>query len=152
MLDLKNKTPPGRHASHDDAESEVPMSDFEGHGLEYDYRQIVEHQFERWGIRLDCVHIEIRKLGHADDGLDVFVAMVRICAWDRPSVLRLLIGLPLLERRVRRAVRQSWLADLSHFTGLWVHASEHVAPAAERDELRALLAAVTLPVPDTAPG
>ena len=152
MLDLKKMLPAGAVTSPDDAESEQPPSDFQDKGLEYEYHEVVAREFERWGIRRDCVHIEVRKLGPAADGFDVFVAMVRIRDWDRTSALRLLLGLPILERRVRRSVRQTWLADLSHFTGIWVHASEGLALGDDRTELRELLASLTLPVPDSAVG
>jgi hypothetical protein len=151
MLDLKNLLPV-RDRAGDGPESEQPPSDFRGKGLEFEYHEVVTRQFERWGIRPECAHIEIRKLGRAEDGFDIFVAMVRIREWDRTSGLRLLLGLPILERRVRRSVRQTWLADLSHFTGLWVHASEGLTLGGDRAELRELLASLTLPVPDSGVG
>jgi hypothetical protein len=78
----------------------------------------------------------VKKSGQAADGLDVFVAMVRLLKWDQHSGVRLLLGLPLMENKIRKTVRATWLADYSHFAGLWVHASETLQVP---DNLRNLL-------------
>ena len=92
--------------------------------------------------------IEVRKIGQAPDGYDVFVGMVRLVRWERHSALRVLLGLPLLEAKIRKTVRATWLADYSHFTGLWLHTSEQLQVP---DELRELLGALAPAQPSEAP-
>jgi hypothetical protein len=119
-----------------------------GEGLETDYQGIIASQFRRWGVSNQCVTIEVRKIGQAPDGYDVFVGMVRLVRWERHSALRVLLGLPLLEAKIRKTVRATWLADYSHFTGLWLHTSEQLQVP---DELRELLGALAPAQPSEAP-
>ena len=114
-----------------------------GEGLEVEYQQLIADQFRRLGINDVCTTIEVRRIGHGPHGFDLLVGMIRVHRWERTSVLRLLIGLPLIESRVRKLVRSTWLADYSHFGGLWVHASEHLHEAPGAEELRELLLALT---------
>ncbi len=114
-------------------------------GLEVEYERMVRAQFDRLGIASDCVTIEVRRIGHGPHGFDVLVAMVRLHRWERASALKLLVGLPLIESRLRKLVRSTWLADYSHFAGLWLHASEHLHEEPGVEELRELLASLTPP-------
>ena len=116
-----------------------------GEGLEAEYRELISGHFVRWGIRKESVTIEVKKSGQAPDGLDVFVAMVRLVKWDRNSGVHLLLGLPLMENKIRKTVRATWLADYSHFAGMWVHASENLQAA---DDLRSLLSTLVPSVRD----
>lgn len=108
--------------------------------LQGEYGAVVRALFARAGITPQSVHLDLRHLGSAPDERPVFLAMVRLVAWDRPSSLRLSLGLPLLERSLRRQLRGSWLLEVSHFGGLWLHASTPLQedPDALR-ELRALV-------------
>ena len=136
-----------------DADSEYHPSDRNGDGLEVEYHSIIAQQFKRWGIKPGCVSIEVRKFGRAPDGFDVFVGMVRLSRWERASGFRVLLGLPLLETKVRKAVRATWLADFSHFGGLWLHTSEQLHSMAGAGELRDVLVdLVPPPVSAVAPG
>jgi hypothetical protein len=134
-----------------DPDSDYHPSDRKGEGLELEYQSLIATQFRRWGISTTCVSIEVRRIGHAPDGFDVLVGMVRLAKWERLSALRVLVGLPLLESKVRRAVRGTWLADYSHFGGLWLHASERVNAQGATAELRELLMQLAPPSPP-APG
>lgn len=132
-----------------DPDSDYHPSDRSGVGLEVEYQQLIAQQFRRWGISPSTITIEVRRLGQAHDGYDVLVGMVRLAHWERDSALRVLLGLPMLEHKVRKMVRGTWLADFSHFGGLWLHASEQLhAEGASRD-LRDLLVQL---VPPTPPG
>jgi hypothetical protein len=128
-----------------DPDSEYHPSDRRGEGLEVEYQTLIATQFRRWGISTGCVTIEVRQIGRAPDGFDVFVGMVRLAKWDRPSALRVLIGLPLLEAKVRKSVRSTWMADFSHFGGLWLHASEQLQTTAAPAELRQLMVQLVPP-------
>lgn len=120
----------------DTADTNFQHSPRNGEGLEAEYCELISGHFSRWGIQTSCVTIEVKKSGQAQDGFDVFVAMVRMVKWDRHSSLRLLLGLPLMETKIRKTVRATWLADYSHFAGIWVHVADSVQIP---DELRSLL-------------
>lgn len=130
-----------------DPDSDYHPSDRRGEGLEIEYQSLIATQFRRWGIATGSVTIEVRQIGRAPDGFDVFVGMVRIAQWHRPSALRVLLGLPLLEGKVRRMVRATWLADFSHFGGLWLHASEQLQHTSAMGELRDLMVQLVPPTP-----
>jgi hypothetical protein len=118
-------------------------SDRSTHGLEDEYQVLIANKFRRWGISPSCVTIEVRQLGKASDGFDVFIGMIRLTHWHRVSALRVLIGLPLLEGKVRKSIRATWLADVSHFAGLWLHASEQMQLTGELQDLIALHAPIS---------
>ena len=142
-----------RPRQHDvDPDSEYHPSDRRGEGLEVEYQTLIATQFRRWGIATGCVTIEVRHIGRAPDGFDVFIGMVRLAKWDRPSALRVLVGLPLLEAKVRKTVRGTWLADFSHFGGLWLHASESLHHTPAMAELRELMLQLVPPSPPGPPG
>jgi hypothetical protein len=130
-----------RARKHDERE---PDSDYHpsaprGEGLEVEYQNLIADQFRRWGIAPGAVTIEVQLFGRAPDGFNVFVGMVRLAQWERASAMRVLIGLPLLEAKVRKLVRGTWLADFSHFGGLWLHASESLASGPGAAEMRELM-------------
>ncbi|MEO5672574.1 MAG: hypothetical protein ABIR26_17960 [Ramlibacter sp.] len=141
MIDLKNLF--HRPAKSNVIETNDPGSDYhpssERGGLEVEYQKLVAAQFRHWGVAMGCVTIEVRKIGVAADGYDVFVAMVRLMQWHRPSAIRVLLGLPVLEAKIRKAVRSTWLADHAHFVGLWLHSSEQLQETAGMTELRELV-------------
>lgn len=114
-------------------------------GLHAEYQRIIELQMKRWGVSETCASVEVHQVGKAADGREVFVGAVRLHAWDRKPALRLLLGLPLLEAKVRKTIRAHWLAEVSHFSGLWLHASEKLQGTAASGELRSLVVALTGP-------
>lgn len=127
------------------ADSDYHPSTPPGSGLEVEYHGLIAMQLRRMGIAPDSISIEVRPVGKGPHGFDVLVGMVRLHRWDRVSALRVLVGLPLLEAKVRKMVRGSWLADFSYFGGLWLHASEQVHAAPGAEELRDLLRQWTPP-------
>lgn len=106
------------------------------------YRELVANELVRWGVPEKAVAIEIRREGHSG-GLAGFVALVHLLEWRGAETLPLLLGLPFLERRLRRALQSHWLADVSAFTGLWLHAPEGMLAAPGSDHLRELLMGLT---------
>ena len=138
MFDLKKFFLRG--SRHADPDSEYHPSGKSTEGLQVEYQTLIASQFRRWGISQSCTTIEVRKLGQAPDGYDVFVGLVRLSHWERESALRVLLGLPLLEAKVRRTLRATWLADFSHFAGLWLHSSEEIHRAGELHNLLGRLA------------
>ncbi len=144
MFDLrklfaKDAMPGGRTAA------EAAQSPGPGEGLEVEYERLIRAQFERLGISSECATVEVRRIGQGSHGFDVLVAMVRLHRWERASALKLLVGLPLIESRLRKLVRSTWLADYSHFAGLWLHASEHLHEDPGVEELRELLTSLAPP-------
>ena len=141
MIDLKKffirSMTPARSRDRE-PDSGYHPSDRSSHGLEVEYQVLIANKFRRWGISPSCVTIEVKQLGRAPDGFDVFIGMIRLTHWHRVSALRVLIGLPLLEGKVRKSVRATWLADVSHFAGLWLHASEQLQLTGELQDLIAL--------------
>lgn len=127
---------------------DAPKGDAEG-ALLSEYERQVALVLRRWGIPESCSSIEIVRLGEGGDGRQVFVALVRIFAWERRPALRLLLGLPLLERKVRKAIRAHWVSELSHFGGVWLHASERLAESGADQDLRHLIASLTHPRPSS---
>ena len=117
--------------------------------LPSEYERQISLVLRRWGIPESCASIEVIQIGDGGDGRQVFVALVRIFAWERRPALRLMLGLPLLERKVRKAIRAHWVSDMSHFGGLWLHASERIAQSEADTELRHLIASLTHPRPST---
>ena len=81
----------------------------------------------------------MRPSGKQRDGRTTFVGMLRLVHWERMSAVRLLLGLPILESRVRRMVRGSWLHDVSHFGGIWLHASGQLQDTHAMEDLRTLV-------------
>lgn len=136
MFDLKKFFLRGSGGARSDPDSDYHHSDEAPAGLQVEYHTVIANQFRRWGISPACATIEVRKLGLAPDGYDVLVGLVRLVSWERDSALRLLLGLPMLEVKVRKSLRATWLADYSHFAGLWLHSSEHLHRS---EELRSLL-------------
>lgn len=132
LLKLFQKSP-------DDPETRVDASDQQAEGLEPEFRDIIVEQLVRGGVDPDCVTLEIRQLGHATDGKQVYMGMMRLAQWNERSALRLLLGLPLLQAKVRRQVRSSWLEDLCHFGGLWLHPSGQFEETEAMERLRVLL-------------
>lgn len=135
----------GRHRDDHGRDTEVSASLPAGQGLESDYEGLITSQCHRWGIADGVVTVEVRQIGRAADGLDVYLGMVRLAQWERDSALRLLLGLPLLETKIRKMVRTLWLGEVSHFGGLWLHASEQLNATNAMRELRDLLKHLTPP-------
>lgn len=54
---------------------------------------------------------------------------MKIVRWERPTGLRLLLGLPLLERKVRKVLPGLWFADVSPFEGSWLRAAGQLQEA-----------------------
>lgn len=143
MVDLRKlfaRDPPGGDQGRD---TEVNPSLRSGENLESEYESLISTQCRRWGISPASVSVQVRQLGRAGDGRLVYVGMLRLTKWDRVSALRMLIGLPLLEAKLRKAVRNLWLGEISHFSGLWLHASEQLSSTPAMKELRDVMLELT---------
>ena len=120
--------------------------------IQAEYRACIDEVLARAGVASECVEVEIRHLGTPRDGRPAFSAMVRLVAWERHSGLRVLLGLPMLERGARRLIGASWVGDTSHFAGLWLHPSGQIIDRALLKELGADLGTLEgAPVSSVAP-
>ena len=120
-------------------ETELSPSGHSVDEITREYRALIVDQLVRGGVDPECVEIEVRQAGKARDGHQVFIGMLRLVRWERTSAVRLLLGLPILESRVRRVVRGSWLRELSYFGGIWVHASGQLQDSTAMEDLRAMV-------------
>jgi hypothetical protein len=136
MLDLRKFL---QREPADNPVTEVEPSGHSADEVAREYRTIINEQLVRGGVLPKCVEVEVRPAGKLRDGHQMFVGMLRLTSWERTSAIRLLLGLPILESRLRRAVRGSWLREVSHFGGIWVHASGQMQDAHAMEDLRALI-------------
>ena len=134
LLKLFHRTSPA-----DDPETRIDPAEHRGDDLEAEFRAIILEQLTRGGVLDDCVSIDVRAVGRAPDGRQVYLAMLRLMRWEHTSALRLLLGLPLLRGKVRKAIHHSWLADLTHFSGLWLHPSGQFEETGAMRDLRNMI-------------
>lgn len=113
----------GQSAENDSSHTRYSSLQLTGEGLEREYEDIVRAQIARLGVPLDTVHVEVRPAGTRQDGRHIYLGMVRLTQWEPRTSLRLLVALPLLETKTRQSLETTWLMDVSHFGGLWIHAS-----------------------------
>lgn len=123
-------------------ETSLQASEHSAAELSNAYRELVAHELSRWGVPDSAVTIEIRRDGQSG-GVASFAALVHLLEWNGMETLPLLLGLPFLERKLRRALQSHWLADVSAFSGLWLHAPEGMLAAPGSGHLRELLMGLT---------
>ena len=104
-----------------------------------EYRSILIDQLIRGGVSPDCVEIEVKQTGKLRDGRIVYTGMLRLVKWDRARSVRLLLGLPILESRLRPVVRGSWVHEVSAFGGVWLHASGQLQDSDAMEDLRSIV-------------
>ena len=111
-------------------------------GLDAEYRRMVMNHLERLGVPPDCAVVEIEELD-IKRGKQAFVATVCLVAWERNAVLRVLLSLPLLDKKVRKAAEVSWVADVSDFKGVRLRVAESLHTSRATSELRHLVVSLT---------
>jgi hypothetical protein len=123
----------------EDPETRVNPTDQRGDNLEAEIQDAILEQLAKGGVTLDCVAIDVRDIGRGSDGRPVYLALLRLTRWEETSAVRLLLGLPLLQAKVRKAVQSSWLDQVAHFSGLWVHPSGQFEETAAMNDLRNMI-------------
>lgn len=113
-------------------------------GLGDEYHRLVLQHLQRWGVHESCATVEIQQLA-PQGGKDVFVASVCLRSWDRNAALRVLLGLPLLDQKIRKAAQGLWLADVSIFQGVVLKVAEGLHGTTPSAELRHLIVSLTGP-------
>ena len=139
MIDLRKLLQRDALVPEENPETQLDASSRSVDEITAEYRDIVMDQIARGGVSASSVELDVRAAGKLRDGRVNYVGMLRLVQWERPSAVRLLLGLPILESRVRRLVRGSWLNDVSHFGGLWLHASGQLQDSDAMEDLRMLL-------------
>jgi hypothetical protein len=101
--------------------------------LRTEYGALAARHLQQIGIPEDCVDLDVG-ITSQDGVRAVCNVKIRVIRWDRNTGIRLLVSLPALEARMRKAVANSSLASVSDFGGIWVHASSQLpAVEVERD-------------------
>lgn len=78
-------------------------------------------------IGMPGARVRAAQAGHAPgSGLPVFFMSMRLDRWAGSKTAILLLGLPILEKAVRRELRTGWVLDASVFAGVWMHASADI--------------------------
>jgi hypothetical protein len=108
-------------------------SDMPSEDIRTRYESLLARELRHIGVPGECVHVEVGQKA-LDNGRELCNIKLRIVRWERSAALRLLVGLPLLETRVRQAVAATELAESTQFAGIWLHSSGSLpAPEIERD-------------------
>lgn len=108
-----------------------------------EYARLVATVLRSWGVPEECAQVDVHQMGEAAGGRKVYVATVRLVSWERKAGLRLLLGLPFIERKIRKAAGAHWVAEVSQFAGLWLNASDRLHDTQAQTDLRHLLIALT---------
>src|SRR3569832_2278500 len=138
--------------SVDSPETEMGTSGHSANEAREEYHALVVDQLARGGVTRDGFELEVKPAGKLRDGRTLYVGMVRLVKWKRAPAVRLLLGLPILESRLRRVVRGSWLHEVSAFGGVWLHASGQLQDSQAMEDLRALVVDIeTRSAPDSRP-
>lgn len=107
-----------------------------------EYMEQVLGQLKRFGIPPDMAMVEIGEAGMSEQGHPIYHAMLRIVAWQRKPGVRLLLGLPLLEHNIRKALETTWTAEVSDFGGVWLQPSGLLEDGAAAAEIRGMIHAL----------
>lgn len=122
----------------DDEPRSTSVGDSDGRSLRAEYEHIIREQLAHAGISPSAVALEVRHLSRSDS-VPVLVGMLHLQAWERQAAFRTMLGLPMLEEKVRRALSGTWLEDVSRFGGLWLHASAQLKGTPAFHELSAVI-------------
>jgi hypothetical protein len=113
----------------------VDLQDISVDELQDEYRACILEVFAKARLDKSSFGLEVHASAPLKDGRRVMTANVRLVKWDRITGLRLLVGLPMLERAVRRALAGSWASSSANFGGLWLHPSAQILDRALMKEL-----------------
>jgi hypothetical protein len=104
-----------------DARTSVGSTQVSSRDLHVEYESLVARHVRQLGIPAELFELDVG--AKSFNGRNVYNCKIRLVRWNRSASLRLLVSLPLLEARIRKAVGESWLGEVSQFGGLWVHSS-----------------------------
>ena len=130
----------------DDLSTIIRDDDVSIEELQADYRATLGAVLARADVDPSCVAIDVLHAGRMPGGRPRFTCFLRLVRWERRSALRLLIGLPHIEKAARQSVQDSWLGQASHFGGLWLQSASEVLEAPALRELRSAIETLEQPV------
>ena len=131
-----------RWCAIDEDETVLEVPTYDSEFIEAEYHHVLAAELRRWSVPDRCVAIDVRQVRPVGRRA-TFIAVVRLLHWDRTGTLRLMLGLPFLDRRVRTVLRSHWLTDVSEFAGVCLQASDQLLDAPEVGELREVLQDLT---------
>ncbi|WP_167772925.1 hypothetical protein [Ramlibacter humi] len=108
-------------------------------GVEQEYRELLCNRLSRLGIPKGTVEIQIQVVGGSPDGRSVYIGLLRLAKWEPRRSVRMLLALPLLEAKARKALEGTWLGEVSIFGGLWLHAASPVRSPAVLSEIHQVI-------------
>jgi len=106
-------------------------------GVQEEYAEAVAENLRQMGV--SCTAVEPRSCGFGPKGREKVAVIVRVTHFERPQVLRVFMGLPLLEARVREIFADTWISEVSEFEGIWLQASGEGWQAEELGQMRELI-------------
>jgi hypothetical protein len=110
--------------------------------VQAEYQKLLVDHLRRWGVSDRCATVTVRQIGQDRRNREIFVVVIKLSKWERDVAVRLLLGLPLFEKKIRKILLGSWIAEVSHFEGLWLQTADELLGDVATSELRQL--AVTL--------
>jgi hypothetical protein len=110
--------------------------------VQAEYQKLIVYHLQRWGVSAKCATVAVWQVGQDKQGREAFVAVVKLSRWERDVAVRLLLGFPLFEKKIRKMLLGSWIAEVSHFEGLLLQTADELLGDVATAELRQL--AVTL--------
>lgn len=118
------------------------LRDEAGDSLETEYERLVLRHLAQWGVHAESVVVRVDQLAPRE-GKEVFKATIYLVSWHRTTAVRVLLGLPILENKIRKVLQTLWLSDVSAFDGLAVQVSQACQQPATRSELRRIIVGLT---------
>lgn len=119
-----------------DQETDYEQLGHEPGGLPAEYAKIVEAEMRRMGIPESLASVQVTQVALTPRGRGVYAAHIRLLEWQEGASVRLLLGLPLLERSVRKRMQAHWVLEMSHFGGLWLQATDQAQGAEAVHDIR----------------
>ena len=107
-----------------DQETDYEQLGHQPGGLPAEYSKIVEAEMRRMGIPESLASVQVTQVALTPQGRGVYAAHIRLVKWQAGPAVRLLLGLPLLERSIRKRMQSHWVLEMSHFAGLWLQAAD----------------------------
>lgn len=137
-MDLKRFLPGAQseqQTDHDTLRESTPSAAEE-------YRAIISNVLDHAEVS-SCTDFDVHAVGDCEDGRPIFICAIRLIVWQREPAFRLLLGLPLIEKNIRKNVATHWLNEVSVFGGMWLHASSKLERSTAASELRQALELLT---------
>ena len=125
--------------SRGDQETDYEQLGHQPGGLPAEYSKVVEEEMHRMGIPASLASLQVTQVAMTPQGRGVYAAHIRLLKWHGGPAVRLLLGLPILDRSVRKRLQAHWVLEMSHFAGLWLQAADGAQGADAVRDIRGCL-------------